>query len=203
MSLFDLTKDTSMRLLVNPTRMRATLGPALAEAHRRVGAALAGVLAEGLLIEEYEIEHATGPSRGHRIASGNEPIVLAIMRAGLFVAEGIWGGLPGSALIPWSGGNSGALPWMPGGDRALIVSDSVVNTGSSLQPVLDAALKVRKGRIAVAAIVGFRPTAESLAREYPGVDFAFARLSEHSYVGRGSTDTGARLFGTTTWPVEK
>ena len=38
--------------------------------------------------------------------------------------------------------------------------------------------------------------ANSIATDYPDVMFYFARLSHNSYVGKGGTDTGNRLFGT-------
>jgi len=36
----------------------------------------------------------------------------------------------------------------------------------------------------------------SIAADHPDVLFYFARLSHNSYVGKGGTDTGNRLFGT-------
>lgn len=49
------------------------------------------------------------------------------------------------------------------------------------------------------ALVGYRPSVVELAAQRSEVDFIGARFSERSYVGRGTTDTGGRLFGTTTW----
>lgn len=201
--LSDLTQEPLTRLLVNATRLGSTAGPELAEAHRRVGRALGRVLANFVPLEDYDIQHVTGPSRGVRIKEGAEPVILALMRAGLFIAEGIWETLPGSSLVPWASRGGTPLPVIPVNGRTVIVVDSVINTGESLRPVLDAVTRHRPGGIAVGALVAHRPTAQSLEREYPQVNFVVARLSDHSYTGRGVTDTGARLFGTTSWPSER
>ena len=58
-------------------------------------------------------------------------------------------------------------------------------------------------KVMAITLVGYGPAVKALADERPEVDFVAARLSERSYVGKGGTDTGARLFGTTTWPSER
>ena len=40
-------------------------------------------------------------------------------------------------------------------------------------------------------------TAERRATTWPDVGFFFARVAANQYVGKGGTDTGNRLFGTT------
>lgn len=189
-----------MRLFVNTTRQADLVGPALAEAHRNVGRRLAGTVAQNLLLEDIAINHVTGSSRGVRVKSGNEPIIVAVMRAGLFVAEGIWSSLPGSSFVLYDHGSS--LDAMPVRERAVVIVDSVINTGRSIREVLDAVMPLQPGSIAVAAMVAYRGNLEMLVDEFPGVDFHVARISDRSYVGKGSTDTGARLFGTTTWGCE-
>ena len=71
-----------------------------------------------------------------------------------------------------------------------------MNTGASLEPVL-AQLAERGIRTFVLSLVSPIPTAERLAQAWPAVNFLFARVSENQYVGKGTTDTGNRLFGTT------
>ena len=197
-----LTDDPFTRLLVNQTRLAATAGPALAQAHREVGRALAQIVARRLPLEEYEIQHVTGPQRGVRVAPGAEPVFLALMRGGLFVAEGLWECFPGSALVPWKADRD-KPPYIPADGRPIVIVDSVIDTGESLRPVLRGVLRPRAGLPIVAALVAYRQTALDLEREFAGVTFAVARLSNHQYKGRGPTDTGGRLFGTTTWPSER
>lgn len=196
--LHDFTNDPMLRLLVDATRRADCAGPALARAHREVGRALGAVVASYLPIEEVEIDHVAGRSTGVRIAPGSEPIVVALMRGGLFVAEGIWERLPGAALLPYAGGAAAGLD-LPAAGRTVVVVDSVINTGRSLCDVLDRVQSLGAARTLAVTLVGFRTSVLGLVETHPDVVFVAARLSERSYVGRGSTDTGGRLFGTTAW----
>lgn len=194
--LHDLTHDPMMRLLVDATRRADCAGPALARAHREVGRALARVVAESLPLEEVPIEHVAGRSIGVQIRPGAEPIIVALMRAGLFVAEGLWERIPGASLVPLA---TGAPLALPASGRMVIVVDAVINTGRTLCAVLDHVRSLGAAKTLAVALVGHRPRVVDLSDQRPEVDFIAARLSERSYVGRGATDTGGRLFGTTTW----
>lgn len=198
--LIDHSDEQMMRLLVNATRQAELKGPALAEAHREVGRRLAGSVARHLILEDVEICHVTGVSTGVRVKVGREPIIVAVMRAGLFVAEGVWSSLPDSSLVLHSDITS--LTMSPIGERTVIIVDSVINTGRSIRDVLSAVEALQPSSIAVVALVAYRTNLEALVDEFPDVFFHVARLSDRSYIGKGSTDTGARLFGTTTWRDE-
>lgn len=189
-----------MRLFVNSTRQADLAGSALADAHREVGRRLAGSLAQNLILEHVAINHVAGVSSGVRVKSGSEPIIMAVMRAGLFLAEGIWSSLPGSSFVLYD--ESISLQSMPARERTVVIVDSVINTGRSIREVLRAVRPLEPANIAVAALVAYRSNLEVLVDEFPDVDFHVARMSDRSYVGRGLTDTGARLFGTTTWSCE-
>lgn len=198
--LIDHSDEQMMRLLVNATRQAELKGPALAEAHREVGRRLAGSVAQHLILEDVEICHVAGVSTGVRVKVGSEPIIVAVMRAGLFVAEGVWSSLPDSSLVLHSDITS--LNISPVGGRSVIIVDSVINTGRSIRDVLSAVEALQPTSIAVVALVAYRTNLEALVDEFPDVYFHVARLSDRSYIGKGSTDTGARLFGTTTWSDE-
>lgn len=198
--LIDHSDEPMMRLLINTTRQADLVGPALAEAHRDVGRRLAGSVAQHLTLEDVAIHHVAGASIGVRVKSGSEPIIVAVMRAGLFVAEGIWSSLPGSSFVLHDDRTS--LDALPAGGRTVVIVDSVINTGRSIREVLIAVEALQPASIAVAALVAYRTNLEVLVDEFPNVDFHVARISDRSYIGRGSTDTGARLFGTSTWSCE-
>lgn len=83
-----------------------------------------------------------------------------------------------------------------------MVVDAVINTGRSLDPVLAEVQKLQPKVVVVAALVAFRGAIERLTVMHPSVDFIVARVSDRSYVGSGGADTGARLFGTTTWDTK-
>ena len=196
--IYDRSDCSVMQLLVNETRRADVRGPALAAAHRAVGAQLAPYAACRSGLQPIDIDHVAGPSRGVALGERDAPVVLVLMRAGLFVAEGIWAALPGAALVPWSG-DAAELRHLPLASRPLIVVDSVINSGRSIGRALRAALPRQPSWISVAALVANEQGLGSQAAEWPNVDFAIARVSQRSYVGKGTTDTGARLFGTTGW----
>lgn len=198
--LIDHSDEPIMRLLINKTRQAELAGPALAEAHREVGKRLAGSVAHHLIFEDVAIHHVAGASMGVRLKTGTEPIIVAVMRAGLFVAEGIWSCLPGSSFVLH--GDKSSLNALPAVGRTVVIVDSVINTGRTIREVLRTVETLQPASIAVAALVAYRSNLEALVDEFPNVNFHVARLSDRSYVGRGSTDTGARLFGTTAWSCE-
>lgn len=198
--LIDHSDEALMRLFVNTTRQADLIGPALAEAHRNVGRQLAGTIAQNLLLEDVTINHVAGFSIGVQVKSGSEPIIVAVMRAGLFVAEGIWSTLPGSSFVLYDQGK--AIDTMPVVGRSVIIVDSVIDTGRSIREVLNTVMALKPDSVVVAAVVAYRGNLEMLVDDYPGVNFHIARISDRTYIGKGSTDTGARLFGTTTWGCE-
>ena len=194
--LIDLTHDPLARLLVDATRHREVAGAKLADAHRAVGRALAQPIARHLVLEETEIEHVMGRSTGVRIAPDEQPIIVAILRSGLFVAEGLWDQYPGSGLVLYNPGADRPLAIPPA--RTVIIVDAVINTGRSIAAAIETFAPFAK-HVLVATLVGFRPAVLSLVDQFVDVDFIAARLSERSYVGSGSSDTGARLYGTSSW----
>lgn len=196
--LHDRSQCPVMRLLVDRTRRAAVAGPALAQAHREVGAALAPFAGSRCSLYSVPIEHVAGPSQGVELEPRLAPIVLVLMRAGLFVAEGLWSSIPGAALVPWDG-DPAALSEAPIEGRPVIVVDSVINTGRSIHRTLELLVERRPAWVTVAALVANSDGLASCCGRWPEVDFAIARVSSRSYVGRGGTDTGARLFGTTSW----
>jgi len=199
--LTDHSDEPLMRLLADQTRREDVRGPALARVHREIGRLLAADVARALELESVAIRHPTGVSTGVRVVPGGEPILLALMRAGLFLAEGLWEALGAASLVPYHG-DTAELSDVPVTGRLVVVIDSVINTGRSIRGLLGALDAHRPRRRVVATLVGYRPTMEELTVDYPDVDFVAARLSDRSYVGRASTDTGSRLFGTEHWQLE-
>ncbi len=199
--LHDQTQDIAMQLLVNQTRRAALAGPALAAAHRRLGAALAPFVAARLTLREVPLDHVAGRSVGVELAPDDEPIIVVLMRAGLFVAEGLWEVLGSGALVPWAG-DPDELANVPVEGRPLVVVDAVINSGRSIDSALEALLPRRPSSTSVVALVANNEGLNTAVDRWSQVDFVVARVSQRSYVGRGGTDTGARLFGTTTWVGE-
>jgi len=198
--LTDHSDAPLMRLLADRTRREDVRGPALAQVHREIGRLLAADVARSLALADVAIQHPTGAATGVRIVPGGEPIVLALMRAGLFVAEGVWEALGAAALVPCAA--EAVELRVPAADRVVVVVDSVINTGRSIRRWLDALAELRPRQRVVATLVGYRPTMAGLVADYPDVHFVAARLSDRSYVGKATTDTGSRLYGTEQWRLE-
>ncbi len=189
--LIEHTNDPVVALLVDQTRRAENSGPRLAALHRDVGRALACDVGRNLQLEACDIAHPTGlPSVGWRLA--NQPVIYAMMRAGLFLAEGIWEMIPSATLVP----HHSLDPIVESAEpRPIIIVDSVINSGNSIRALLKKV--TAKTDITVVTLVGYEETMAMLEREFPDVRFIAARISARSYVGKGGTDTGARLFGTT------
>lgn len=202
MPLTHFTERHLVQLLATETRRTDTTPHALSGAHVALGRFLAGELVERLDLEPCEIQHPQGVRSGWRVAGEAEIVVLPFMRAGLYAAEGVREVLQNAQVLhvhPARG--VGLAPAElasldPLRARAVVIVDSVVNTGASLEPVL-AQLRDRVERVFVLALVAPVETADRLAQTWPDVEFLFARTSTNRYVGAGTTDTGNRLFGTT------
>ena len=180
----------------------AQLGQRLVDLQdRQIGRLLAADVARSLTLADVAIQHPTGTATGVQIVPGGEPIVLAVMRAGLFVAEGVWEALGAASLVPCAAGVA-ELGRVPAADRVVVVVDSVINSGRSIRRWLDALAEQRPRQRVVATLVSYRPTMAGLVADYPDVHFVAARLSDRSYVGKAATDTGSRLFGTEQWRLE-
>jgi uracil phosphoribosyltransferase len=202
MPLTHFTERHLVQLLATETRRTDTTPHALSLAHVALGRFLAGELVEMLDVEPCEIQHPQGVRSGWRVAGEGEVVVLPFMRAGLYAAEGVREVFQnaqvlhvhptrGVGLAPAELASLDALR-----ARTVVIVDSVVNTGASLEPVL-AQLRERVERVFVLALVAPVETADRLAQGWPTVQFLFARTSTNRYVGAGTTDTGNRLFGTT------
>ncbi len=189
--LINHTNDPTIALLVDQTRRAENSGPQLAALHRNVGRALARDVGRGLELELCDITHPTGlPSVGWRLK--RQPRIYAMMRAGLFLAEGIWEMIPEAKLILLHGSES---IHETDTEHPIIIVDSVINSGKSVRALLGQF--AQHENITIVTLVGYEETMAALEGEFPNVSFVAARVSVRTYVGRGSTDTGARLFGTT------
>ena len=86
--------------------------------------------------------------------------------------------------------------------KKVIVVDSVINSGKSIQGVLKRLQDFQKKEpslinpsIYVMTAVMQQKACELLPSEFPRVRFLAFRMSTNSYTGLGGSDTGNRLFG--------
>jgi len=202
MPLKHYTERHAVRLLATESRRTDTTPFELSRSHVALGRFVASELVEDLPLEPRPIHHPQGLRQGWKVEGEHEIVIVTLMRAGLYAAEGVREVLPSARVLhvsPKRGAGLGQAELDELGairGRRFVLVDSVVNTGASVEPVIAQLRDGGAGWIAVVALVGPVPTVERLDREHPDIHFYFARISENQYVGKGSTDTGNRLFGT-------
>jgi uracil phosphoribosyltransferase len=191
-----------VQLLATRSRRTDTTPWELSRSHVELGRFLAGELVEHLRLDPCEIRHPQGIRSGWQIAEEQDVTLLCFMRAGLYATEGVREIFQRAAVHHVHPVRNQGLPseelalLTPAAGRTYVLIDSVVNTGSSLMPVLRQLRAEKAATVFVLALVTPVPTAQRLAEDFPDVHFLFARISENQYTGQGATDTGNRLFNT-------
>lgn len=189
------------QLLANQSRRVDIDARSLSEAHREIGRFLGYGLADTLVLETYTIQHCQGPREGIRIKDEHRVAIVCLMRSGQYLADGLRDVLRQAPLFPVTPCRSAGLTEkdahmiLKANPHTIVIVDAVVNTGESLRPVLTQLAANSGARLHVLAAVAPTPTADKLAADFPAVTFEYLRLSENQYVGKGSTDTGDRVFG--------
>ena len=199
------TFKSAAKLLMTPTRDATIAGPALRDAHRRVGWYLATeFLADLIGLEEYRIPHVQGHQTvGHRLIHEQRTLIVALMRGGEAMAFGVNDAFP-LAMFVHAKRPEEILPEHVEQQHTVLLVDSVINNGSTAMQFIQRARDLHAGaRIVVVAgvvqyqaVTGDRPLARALVHD-ANLNIVALRLSDNKYTGRGTTDTGNRLFNTT------
>ncbi|OBT63896.1 hypothetical protein VE03_06571 [Pseudogymnoascus sp. 23342-1-I1] len=190
-------------LLMTQTRNATVAGPALKEAHRRIGWYLAvQFIGKAIGLESYEIPHVQGGhTEGHRLKGEKRTTIVPLMRGGGPMAEGINEVFPLAMLVHAIKPDDLKLHHVEE-QGSIILVDSVINSGKSMIEFIKHVRKLHATiRIVVAANVVqdkviSGETAANLAR-YGNITLVALRLSKNQFTGSGDTDTGNRLFNTT------
>ncbi|MCA9720172.1 MAG: hypothetical protein H6713_31450 [Myxococcales bacterium] len=202
MPLTHFTDRHVVRLLATETRRADTTPHELTRSHRALGRFLAGELVELFPLERRPIQHPQGIRDGWRVAGEPRITLCCMMRAGLYATEGVREVLTHAPVVHVTPRRRSGLDESDLEDlgsvqgRRVVLIDAVINTGASLEPILGQLRERGADLIAVLALVCPVATARRLEAEHPDVHFILARISENQYVGKGTTDTGNRLFGT-------
>lgn len=165
----------------------------LAAIHKSIGMALGERITNQWPVKAIEIKNAE-----NRVATGNEldhskVTLITMMRAGLFLSLGIRETL-GNGFVHLLSDSVDDLTPEYVNNRDIILADSVINSGASVERYINALSNAKS--ITVASLVmqsGFIPKAQE---KYASIEFHTGRVSENYYVGSGTNDTGNRLFGT-------
>ncbi|KAK7928626.1 hypothetical protein PG985_005624 [Apiospora marii] len=202
------TSKHAAKLLMTPMRDATVAGPALREAHRQVGRYLATeYLAEVMGIEEYPTLHVQGhQASGFRLKNEQQTLIVALMRGGEPMTFGVNDVFPRAMFL--HGSRPDDIKQHPLREKQTVVLvDSVVNSGKTVAEFVQHVHKLKTdiGVAIVAGVVQSEVISEgNVVREAiicrGDVDLIALRLSENKFTGRGTTDTGNRLFNTTYLP---
>ena len=198
------TKKNSAKLLMTPMRDATRAGPDLRHAHRRVGWYLAiQFLSDAIGLETFGIPHVQGHSTsGYRLSQESQTTIVALMRGGEAMAFGVSDAFPLATFVHASDPADVKLHhlYVQG---AVVLVDSVVNNGKTVvefvqhirSPTSTVRIVVVTGVAQVQSISEGGPI-HSLGHE-SGLSLVALRLSDNKFTGKGTTDTGNRLFNTT------
>ncbi|EJT71694.1 hypothetical protein GGTG_10948 [Gaeumannomyces tritici R3-111a-1] len=237
------TTWAAANLLSTPMRDAGTSGRELQRAHRAAGKYLSmQLLPEVLGLERFAIPHVckdadadagneparttTTTTDGYRLPHGDRTLIVALMRGGDPMAQGVFDMLPGATYLHARGPGDVQAKHLHGVVCVLLV-DSVVNSGASMLEFVHAirglhgtvrivvvagvvqanAVEVREempaGESGMSGMSGMvepgleEPSMRERLAEYGNVQMVALRISTNKFKGVGGTDTGNRLFNTT------
>jgi uracil phosphoribosyltransferase len=189
-------KSKALQVLLTQSR-RADLAPVqLSEVHRMLGRLLSYEYVEQLDLQEIEIHHVQGPKKGVSIGDHEFTLVLALMRSGLYVAEGFREILNDRARMEFISEGLCLSRLLSAYDLMkinVVLVDSVINTGSTVKRIIDQLPQCK--RKTVVCQVMHKDVAESSMVLDPELHFIACRVSSNFYLGKGRMDTGNRLLG--------
>ncbi|KAJ4404708.1 hypothetical protein N0V85_004819 [Neurospora sp. IMI 360204] len=205
-NLLHASNRPSARLLMTPTRDANISGPALREAHRRIGWYLATEFITSIIgLEEYAIPHVQGHKiTGHRLLHEQDTTIVALMRGGEPMAFGVNEAFP-LAMFLHAKTPEDVKPHHLSNQQTIILVDSVVNNGKTVLEFRERIRAMDEGKdihvVVVAGVVQVEATGVDhelgrLLRRDGKLHLVALRVSENKFTGRGGTDTGNRLFGT-------
>jgi len=201
-NLRHFTDVPACRLLADRTRRADLDAKDYSEAYQELGRFLTYQMVQEFELEEYQIQHCEGQRTGIRIKEEGRIGIACLMRAGLYLAQGCRSVLRDAPMHLVSPKRDIGLSPDEIEELSstrldvLVLVDSVINTGKTIRPIFDQAKALGIRKVIVMAGVSPYEQGASIAADYPEVQFYIARLSHNSYVGKGGTDTGNRLFGT-------
>lgn len=191
MPVYNFTNKIAAQLLANTSRKSNIDSIELCKNHFEIGKYLAYQILEEFELEEEDIQHVQGIKKGVRLVGQANIAILPLMRAGLYVGEGVRNVFSQSQFIPYDGEVN--LKNLKG--KTIIIVDSVINTGKSIIEIVEKIITIGVAKIIVVTLV-MQKDSIKIAEKYQDISFYALRVSENKYVGKGGTDTGNRLFNT-------
>lgn len=214
-------QSTSTKILAAKMRDASLQGPHLQKIHEQAGMLLADRVIDehGLqmnLVEAVEFSHVQGSTYdGLCTSSSRNILILPLMRGGEPMARGIYSKFASAQFIHFydqeteiDKRNNQFKKSIGKMDMkrpvCIFIVDSVINTGRSIKRTIMYIQKVANEispnmKLALFVVSGVMQevAANELPIQFPRVRFVTLRVSSNRYTGKGGTDTGNRLFGTT------
>ena len=196
MPIHDFADENIFRILNTQSRRGDLTSGQLSKVHIKLGELLSYKILQTIDLEDIEIQHVQGIRKGIGIAKNEKILIIAQMRSGLFVAEGIKEIFDGRYRFEMMETENDLRKIMHkyGPEYNVIIADSVINTGKTIKKILDHIVQKRYKRIFVATLV-MNSNGVKLLKDYKDVELYVCRISDNFYKGKGKTDTGNRLFG--------
>lgn len=191
MAIREFTNKNAVQLLATQSRRADISSIDLCKIHFEMGKYLAYQMLDEFELTETEIKHVQGIKTGCELADKNDIVIFALMRAGLYTAEGIRSVFTESQFFPIKEIDNNDVE-----NKIIILVDAVINTGKSIEIAIEHLRKSKPRKIFVATLIMQKETM-LLSEKYSDIYFYALRVSENKYVGKGGTDTGNRLFNTT------
>ncbi|KAK5111403.1 hypothetical protein LTR85_012177 [Meristemomyces frigidus] len=209
LQLLHATDTPAAKLLMTPTRNAEFAGVSLREAHRRVGWYLATqflTLPSVIGLAEYKMVGVQKKLMdGHRLLNEQTTVIVPLMRGGEPMAFGVNEAFPLASFVHAKHPPELEARHLKGMSMIVLV-DSVVNKGISvadfvqhIRSNLDKSIRI----VVVASVVqkdaiaADSKLAKAVAANGGNLCLVALRLSDNQYTGKGTTDTGNRLFNTT------
>ncbi|KAF3894535.1 hypothetical protein GTR04_1480 [Trichophyton interdigitale] len=205
--LIHATEKNAAKLLMTQMRNANVAGPHLCRAHMSVGKYLATeFLSDVIGVEEYSIPHVLGhQTSGHQLYHESQTLIVAVMRAGEPMARGVWESFPKASFLHVKSPED-VKPHHVQGKVTIILVDSVINSGKTVAEFLGR-IQILHSTVRIVVVAGVvqaecisRRALTQKLRHGANVTVVALRVSQNKYTGRGSTDTGNRLFNTTCLP---
>ncbi|KAI1484638.1 uracil phosphoribosyltransferase-domain-containing protein [Biscogniauxia mediterranea] len=198
------TDKKAAKLLMTPTRDAGCAGFNLVKEHQRVGWFLAmEYIAELVGVEDYPINHVQGhQTSGHRFCDEQKTLIVALMRGGEPMAYGVFKALKQATFLHAKHAEDITSHYLQQRTTVVLV-DSVINSGDTMVRFVEHVRNLHKSvRIIVVALVVQKDAISegSYAKKLSGykhLSLVALRISNNKFKGRGTTDTGNRLFNTT------
>ena len=194
MNFKHFTTKKAAQLLATQSRRADINATTLCNIHAEMGKFMAHEILEEFELTAIDIQHVQGVKSGVEIANKENIVILPLMRAGLYAAEGIRSVFSDSHFIVNDEITTNTYDFT---NQTIIVVDAVINTGKSIEEVLQTLLTFNVNKIIIVTLI-LQREALQLTKKYPVVSFYALRISENKYVGTKETDTGNRLFNTLT-----